>query len=240
MKVLPIVCQLLSQSLRDTTRKTKYLVIGADNDKFDKEGLRVTYDVDYQVPSQSDITKWVNAACDPSVVGIECDFVPVGDKKLCVVTVPPTFDLHETTRELTAKGKFSKFTVFMRQDEHTVPASVRDGVTIQQLKSLFRQEIANPPAMLFGAIVGAIIAFISYSAGYRVTIALGGITEVLVKGFVVVLGGSMGAEIGWAFREWNTTRYDWRYWSRKKRRVAFIIAIIITLAIIVFNRILIP
>lgn len=71
-------------------------------------------------------------ACTPAVVGLGCEKVAYKDGSLFVITVPPTFDLHETARELVASGgTFQKHTVFMRQDEHTFPASVRDGVTIQ-------------------------------------------------------------------------------------------------------------
>ncbi|MEW6028375.1 MAG: helix-turn-helix domain-containing protein [Chloroflexota bacterium] len=215
-------------------RKTKYLVIGADDKQFDENGSRVTYSVDYRVPSQSDITKWVNAACNPSVVGIECDFATIDDKKLYVITIPPTFDLHETIRELNAKKKFSKFAVFMRQDEHTVLASVRDGIIIQQLKAVFRQEIANPPAILFGAIIGATIAVMFYGAGYSATGMLEGTLRVLAKSLVAIIGAGLGAEAGWIFREWNTLRYDWRYWSRQKK-AKVVIAITITFVIIAFG-----
>ncbi len=218
-----------------TVRKTKYIVIGADDKKFDESGMRVIYDVDYRVPSQSNITKWVNAACSPSVVGIECDFVTLEDKRLYVITIPPTFELHETIRELNAKGKFSKFTVFMRQDEHTVPASVRDGVTLQQLKNLFREETANPPAILFGAMIGAIIATIFYNAGHRATIELNAITGVFVNILIAIFGGLLGAEAGWIFREGNSIRYDWRYLPRpKKVKVGMVIMITFAIAAILF------
>jgi hypothetical protein len=213
-------------------RKTKYIIIGADDKKFDDKGTRIIYDVDYKVPSQSEITIWVNAACSPSVVGIECDFVPVDNKTLYVITIPPTFELHETIRELNAKGKFSKFTVFMRQDEHTVPASVRDGVTLEQLKILFRQEVANPPAVLFGAIIGAIVGSIFYNAGINATVELNEITGVLITSVIALFGGIIGAEAGWLFREWNTTRYDWRYWTNIKK-VKFIGAISLIFIIVI-------
>jgi hypothetical protein len=133
-------------------RKTKYLIIGVDDKKFDDNDMRVLYDVDYKVPSQSDVNKWLNSASSPSIAGLECGLVPFQGVNLFVVTIPPTFNLHETTRELVTPGRtFHKYTVFMRQDENTVPASVRDGVTIQQLKHLHRQEIANPSSIWISA-----------------------------------------------------------------------------------------
>ncbi|MCD4739344.1 MAG: putative DNA binding domain-containing protein [Anaerolineae bacterium] len=198
-------------------RKTKYLIIGADDEKFDAEGMRVLFNVDYRVPSSSDITKWVNAASAPSVVGITCHLVSINGNNVYVVKIPPTFELHETIRELNAKGKFSKYTVFMRQDEHTVPASVKDGVTIQELKYLHRQEISNPFTIQFGAILGAATALLFWDAGYNATEITNQITEIVGKLVVLIVGGVCGAEAGWAFREWNSLRYDWRYYSLRKK-----------------------
>jgi hypothetical protein len=212
-------------------RKTKYLIIGADDKRFDENGLRITYNVNYQVPSQSEIARWVNDACSPAVVGIETCHIPIDDKMLYVVIIPPSFELHETTRGLHAKGRFSKYTTFMRQDEHTVPASERDRETMRQLKLLFRQEIANPPAIRFGAIIGGAIALIFYSAGYQAMKALSGTMKILVDGLVATMGGIIGAEAGWIFREWNTARYDWRYWPRRKKVWAILLPII-TLAVL--------
>jgi uncharacterized membrane protein YsdA (DUF1294 family) len=211
-------------------KKTKYLIVGADDKKFDENGMRVLYNVDYRVPSQSEITQWINGACLPSVVGIECEYVSINDKRLYVVTIPPTFGLHETIHELNAKGKFPKFTVFMRQDEHTVPASERDRDAIKQLKFLYRQEIANPPAVLFGAIVGAIIALVFWSMGYDSAKAVNGLTEVAIKCLIIAVGGAFGAEAGYIFREGNTIRYDWRYKTRQDK-IWIVLVPVITLSL---------
>jgi hypothetical protein len=216
-------------------RKSKYLIIGADDKQFDDNEMRVIYNVDYRIPNQSDITKWVNAACNPSIVGIECDSIAMDGKKLYIVTIPPTFELHETSRELIAKGKFNKFTVFMRQDEHTVPASVRDGITLLHLKQLFRQEISNPPAILFGAITGAIIAIIFWRAGHNASRVVDIFPGIVTFGILALVGGALGAEAGWIFREGNTFRYDWRYWPRQMRIKAGIAAVVFIVVIIILG-----
>mgnify|MGYP003969917883 CR=1 FL=1 len=65
-------------------KKNKYLIVGADDKAFGDDGSRVLYDVDYRVPTASEITQWVNGACTPSVVGIEADFLTIKEKKyLC-------------------------------------------------------------------------------------------------------------------------------------------------------------
>jgi len=132
-------------------RKTKYLIIGADDKKFDAEGCRILHHVDYRIPSHSDISKWLASVCRLAVVGLESEIVTLEECNLFVITIPPTFHLHETIRELKASGgTFQKHTVFMRQDENTVPASIEEGLTIKHLKQLHRQEIVNPSANWIG------------------------------------------------------------------------------------------
>ena len=209
-------------------RKTKYLIIGADDKKFDINGIRVLYDVDYKVTSQSELAKWLSSACAPAVVGFQCELVRYKNINLFVITIPPTFDLHETTRELKASGgHFNKYTVFMRQDEHTVPASVRDGITIQRLKHLYRQEIANPSSVWLGILVGGIVAFLIGGAKIESTQANLPSSSILLQIIFVVLGIFFGGAIGWFILRMNETRYDWRYMSVKQRIALLVLALIL-------------
>jgi len=207
-------------------RKTKYLIVGVDNATFDESGIRVLHNVNYEVPTQSEVIKLLNSACSPAVVGLECDIYPFNDTNLYIITIPPTFDIHETTRELSASGHFNKHTVFMRQDEHTVPASVRDGVAIQELKHIYRQEIANPSAWWIGAIVGCFITLL-FRVGESEIAQTDSIIPSFVARIIIALGGAFfGATIGWLVKEINSTRYDWRYWTKSKR-IAFILFLLI-------------
>jgi hypothetical protein len=216
------------------TRETKYFIVGADDIKFDETGMRVLHDVDYKVPERSELVKRLSSASSPAIVGLECELVPFQGANLWVIIIPPTFDLHETTRELmTPSGKFNKNTVFMRQDEHTVPASVRDGVTIQQRKQLFRQEIANPASWWVGTIVGGIVGFIIGGAKIREAQITPPISDSFVQSFFVILGVFFGVSIGWMVRQLNEIRYDWRYLTLKKR-IAFIVVIFVMLGIYYF------
>jgi len=210
-------------------RKTKRLLIGVDDKKFDENGMRVLYDVDYKVPEQSELVKWLQSASSPAVVGISCELVLINGVKLFVISIPPTFDLHETKRELiTSNAKFTQYTVFMRQDEHTVPASVREGVTIQQLKQLHRQEISNPPAGWIGAIAGGVVALFIGNA--KITASQ---TDIEAAGWIIqVLFVTLGVFFGWVIgffaKQWNETRYDWRY-MRLWQKIIFIAVILISI-----------
>lgn len=218
-------------------RKTKYLIIGADNLAFDSKGERVCHPLNYRLPTQSEIAKWLKDACLPSVVGLSCETVAYKGEHLFVITIPPTFNLHETARELVAsKGTFQKYTVFMRQDEHTVTASVRDGVTIQQLKQLYRQEIANPPAIWIGAITGGIVAFIIGGAKLREINLTVPYSEDVLKAIFTSLGVFFGLSIAWSIRQFNETRYDWRNISRRQRILFLGLLSLMTIVYLLFLR----
>lgn len=217
-------------------RKTKYLIIGANNEKFDEKGMRVLHDVDYKIPEQSDLVKWLISAAFPAVIGFESERVPFQGVNLWVITIPPTFELHETTRELNASGHFQKHVVFMRRDEHTEPASVREGITIQQLKHVFRQEIANPSASWVGAIAGGVVAFIIGGAKVREAQLPPIFTERIVQWLFTGLGVFFGASIGYFSREWNETRYAWRYMTWRARFLLIALLLIMIAIIYVINR----
>ncbi len=213
-------------------RKTKYLIIGADNENFDDNGCRMLHNVDYRVPSRNDIAKWLAGACAPAIVGLESETISFPGVDLFVVTIPPAFNLHETTHELkTPGGTFQKHTVFMRQDENTVPASVSEGITIQQLKQLYRQEISNPSAIWFGALVGGIVAFIIGGAKVKAGQSTIPFSDNFIQSFFTALGVFFGSSIGWITKQWNETRYAWRYMTLKQRIIT-LIAFIVTVAAI--------
>lgn len=217
-------------------RKTKYLIIGADDQELTTDGLRVLHNVDYQVPTQSEINKWMNSACTPAVVGIECGFETIDNHKLYIITIPPTFDLHETTRELNAKGHRNKYTVFMRQGEHIVPASVRDGITIQQLKLLHRQETLNPSTIIFGAIIGAFIAILFWNSGFNASKSLGEskpIVWFVAQVLLIITGGFLGGNAGWMYREFKSLQYDWRYWSIRQKIMGLFMGIVVVITVFI-------
>ena len=214
-------------------RKTKYLIVGADNEEFDENGMRALHNVDYKIPKQGELAKWLNSAASPAVVGLESEIVPFQGVNLWLITIPPTFDLHETTRELNASGHFQKHVVFMRRDEHTEPASVREGITIQQLKHVFRQEIANPSASWVGAIAGGVVAFIIGGAKLQEAQLPPIFTEKIIQWLFMGLGMFFGANIGWFTREWNETRYAWRYMTGQKRFL-FIVFILIMVGVLYY------
>jgi hypothetical protein len=215
-------------------RKTKYLIVGVDNENFEENGMRVLHNVNYKVPSQSEITQWLSGASSPAIVGIECESMKFQEVDLFIITIPPTFDLHETTRELTASGNFQNHVVFMRQDEHTVPASVRDSVAIQQRKYLYRQEISNPPAIWIGIISGAIVALIIGGTKLNTSQAELNTSKWFVQFLFIVLGIFFGGATGYFSKQWNETLHDWPYMTKREKLLISSIVLIVIVATIIF------
>jgi hypothetical protein len=149
-----------------------------------------------------------------------------------VVKIPPTFELHELTRGLKAKSPHSKHTVFMRQDEHTVSASVRDAIAIRELKILHRQEILNPSSTILGGILGASFATLFWGFGINAG-ELDELTLKLAPFVILMIGGILGSQFGWAVREFNSVRYDWPYYKKHEKIIA-IGFVLIFVSIIVF------
>lgn len=219
-------------------RKTKYLIIGADDEKFDDNGCRILHNVDYKVPSQKDIAQWLSGTCAHAIVGLEAEEISFQGINLFVITVPPTFNLHETIHELkAARGTFQKHTVFMRQDQNTVPASVRDGITIEQLKQLHRQEISNPSATWIGALAGAIVGLLVGASKIESTQANLETFGWFMQLVFTLIGISFGAFVGWFSKQWNEIRYDFRYKTLKEKIIflAIIIVVIMIASIVSSN-----
>ena len=214
-------------------RKTKYLIIGADNTEFDEDGRRILHDVDYKTPSTSDITKWLVSATGSAVVGLESEIVCFRGNNLFVITIPPTFKIHETIRKLEASKSYQQHTVFMREDEHIVPASVQDIQDIKHLKQLHRQEIKNPSSNWVGAIAGAVVGFIIGGARIKAEQLSTPVSETVMQVMFVLLGAFFGEAVGWFGRQWNETRYDWRYMT-SQQRIILVSFIVIALTIIYF------
>lgn len=219
-----------------TIRKNKFLIIGVDDKNFENSE-RIIHPIDYRLPTQSEIAQWIKAACNPIVVGIECEKVNYKNSELFVITIPPTFDLHETIRVLdTPNGHFNQYSVFMRQDEHTVLASVHDGITIEQRKHLYRQEIANPPALQIGIIIGGLVAYIIGNANLKTLYQTTTIPENYLLIVFVFLGIFFGGSIGWITRQLTEVRFEWRYITAKQKLVLITLCIVmIVLLAIIFK-----
>lgn len=217
-------------------RKTKYIIIGVDDNEFDENGERIRHSISYRTPTQSEISIWLKDSCSPAVVGIKCVEVKFKDDKLCIISIPPTFNLHETTRDLNAQGKFPKFTVFMRQDEHIGPACVRDAITIQQLKQLHRQEIANPPAIWIGAISGGFVGLIISGAKLNEINLSMQYSNVIIRTLLTSLGIFFGLVIAYIISQVVETQYDWHYMTLKQRlMVSFLSIFLLILGIIILK-----
>ncbi len=213
-----------------------YLIIGAD-DKLQADGTRQLFDVAPKALTKQRILHLVNAACQPRLQDIEYEPVEFTGKRLLVITIWPTPHLHETTRDLTtSQGSFSKHTVFTRHDENIDIATQRERETILKLKQVHFTDFRNVSPVAFGAFVGAITGgLMAGSSAFKDNTTPPSRSEVVN----LVLAGSMistsvGVFIGWFYREFLDTKYEWYFRSGRERFM--LLSATLGLMIILWNR----
>jgi hypothetical protein len=190
-----------------TVGDTSYLIIGADN-KLDTTGNRKLFDVkEHKITSQR-ILSLVNSACEPPLQDVFCENIEIDGTTLLVITIPPSPYVHETTRELEPQsGKFNEYTVFVRHNEDNRIASAKERENLLQLKSFHFNERKNPPAMLFGLLVGGISGgSLAYSIR-KGNIEKFTASTVGIAGMVT--GGLIGLTIGSVYKNIYEIRSDW-------------------------------
>jgi len=82
-----------------------------------------------------------------------------------------------------------------------------------------------------GVIIGGIISLLFWTVGRNSYQTTSGLVDILGKTFVVLLGGGIGAEIGWLTQVLNQTRHDWRYFTGHQRIGLIFSLIIIAIAL---------
>lgn len=191
-----------------------YLIIGADND-FNSNGERNLYDVGEHSITSKQILDIVNNACEPALEDIICEQHRVHDKRILLIIVPPTPHLHETIFRLeTPSTTYSEHTAFVRHNEGVAIASQRERDSIIQLKRFRFSESSNPPADIFGAIIGGsmggLMAY-TVSSNYEKITHYDSVTKKNKSlGFVgLITGGIVGGSIGSSYKNFYQIRSGW-------------------------------
>lgn len=132
------------------SRQTGQLVIGVD-DVLLPDGTRNLFDTLDLHLEASQILAAVNSACDPPIADIFLERFVIDGKSICVISIPPSPYIHETTRQLnitkgsfdnTGKLRHSKIaktytarTVFIRRGENIYPATNTERIALAADKS---------------------------------------------------------------------------------------------------------
>ncbi len=126
-----------------------YLIIGV-GDKLNSDGSRELFNVGDAIPTTPEILSRVNANCHPPLLDIRCETVRIDNKRIFVITIPPTPYLHQTTRRLVGpngRTAYQENSVFIRVGETTKVASPAEltGVLADKQKILKPQESVEEP-----------------------------------------------------------------------------------------------
>jgi hypothetical protein len=194
-----------------------YLIIGVD-DKLDESGCREIFGIGELDLTVERIRQIVNTVCEPPLENILGEMVPVNDKRVFVITIPPSLHLYETTRRLDtcSEHTFTEHVVFIRSKGNVEIASSKDRVAISKMKELRFKETRKAPPVRFGAAIGAIACgwtaatLTKERTGNRDAAIGAGIGGALVGG---ILGGSIGRIYTYLVElksEWHRLSVPWR------------------------------
>lgn len=107
-----------------------YLIIGV-GDSLDSSGNRSLHSCEHVTLDRQQILRKVNGYCNPPLSNIDIDWIDIDNCKIIVITIPVTYDLHETTKDLQTKNRvFPERVIFIRRGDDVCNASQqeRDGI----------------------------------------------------------------------------------------------------------------
>jgi len=103
-----------------TANQTGYLIIGVANE-INTDGTRDLYDVILpkdDASFASTVLDRVNAICDPPLPDLQCQTIVINDKRIVVISIPPSPFLYELTKRIrTPKREFDERTLLIRRSE---------------------------------------------------------------------------------------------------------------------------
>jgi HEAT repeat protein len=113
-----------------TAQKPGRLIIGV-TDELNEHGTRDIHDVGSVSLTAQRILRKVNSACNPPLPDLRCEESCLEDKRILIITIPPTPYLHETTRAIkTPKATYPESVVFIRRKEDIGLASALERESI--------------------------------------------------------------------------------------------------------------
>jgi HEAT repeat protein len=113
-----------------TAQKPGYLIIGV-TDELNEQGTRDIHDVGSVSLTAQRILRKVNSACNPPLPDLRCEESHLEDKRILIITIPPTPYLHETTRAIkTPRATYPESVVFIRRKEDIGLASALERESI--------------------------------------------------------------------------------------------------------------
>lgn len=151
---------ILANGNETVSGETAYLLIGVANIP-NEDGKRDTYAVENigdLAVLRGQILDWVAKYAEPALGDITPEWVLYDGKRLLVWSIPPSFQLHETTqRLLTTKRTYDEHAVLIRRGEATVTASAKERAAIQARKDAKAKESRKVMPTRFGPVIGAVV-----------------------------------------------------------------------------------
>ncbi len=209
----------LANGSTDTAGDIAYLIIGVSED-ISPSGERVIYGVPDGLPDGNDLLKMVRAVSEPPVPHILTEYMPVGEQKVYVITIPPSPYLHETKRKFeTSDCEYSPYTVFFRRNSMVDIANYRERKALEDLKTFRASERASISNVLVGALIGSLLSG-SFLGRNAEKVTGKPISKPVSWGTGIVMGGLIGGALAYDLKNFHEIIRDIRYQllRRKKTR----------------------
>lgn len=89
-----------------THNQPAHLIIGAEDDKRRQpDGTRPLFDVTHLELERTFLISLVNGACQPPLPDLECEKIEIDGTTLIAITIPPSLQVHSTSRVLTPRSR---------------------------------------------------------------------------------------------------------------------------------------
>lgn len=218
---------------------TAYLIYGVD-DNFNADRSRDLFDIgDFDLTSKQ-IHGWLKNKVAPRITGIQCYPVIVDKKKLFVIEISASEDVHETLIELkTGQTQSSlKHTVFYRGGEDNDSASMKEISTLRRAKlRYFKHASYVHPVWAITLSMGGTAAFIYWTVSPALFASNAETLPFLDKRTAVIIGTVLGTAI-FTFMGWGIGKLvvDLKelvlIWLQASNQKRFLIAIIMLTCVV--------
>lgn len=211
--------------------KEAHLIIGA-SDKPDTAGNRELFDTQpIDVDQARDI---VNGYIEPRMESLRCETVKLPDptdpanyKSIQVLSIGPSPNLHELTKEIRAKKRdYDERLVLIRHNGNVKVATMQERETLKKLKRVWFEDLKRVSPTWAGLIIATIIGG---AIGYQP--AQQNVSPLTRAVAAAIVSGLLGLGLGAVYSElWEFRRFLYRF-SPKWRPLLVLLAVALSVVI---------
>lgn len=219
--------------------KIAYLIIGASNKPNDR-GERELFDVgemgDLDALGRT-ILDWLKGAVKPPIDDVRLELFAVSEKRVLLITIPPTPFLHETVRRLNVSGSsrefFDECSAIIRRGDKVEIATNDERKAIEERKKAALKESRKVSPIYYGVIVGAIAnGSLVATASPRL---MGQPDTLQLRLIGLLIGAALGGFMGWSVGQFSWMVLDLRISWYRYSTIIRLVLLILFVSIVLFG-----